>query len=57
MTFEEAQRLGLKVRADMPPEVLQLMTLFPQPVRRQPSVEYRPVPRRSEQPRPLDVSE
>jgi ClpP class serine protease len=57
LTFEEAQRLGLKVRADMPPEVLQLMTLFPQPVRRQPSVEYRPVPRRAEPPKPLDASE
>jgi ClpP class serine protease len=57
ITFEEAQRLGLKVRADMPPEVLQLMTLFPQPVRRQPSVEYRPVPRRAEPPKPLDASE
>jgi ClpP class serine protease len=48
ITFQEAQRIGLKVRQDMPPDVLQLMSLFPQPVRRQPSVEYLPVRRRLE---------
>ena len=52
ITFEEAQRLGLKVRSDMPPDVLQLMGLFPQPVRRQPSVEFLPVPRRAEPSKP-----
>jgi ClpP class serine protease len=52
ITFEEAQRLGLNVSSDMPPEVLQLMSLFPQPVRRQPSVEFLPVPRRAESPKP-----
>jgi len=52
ITFEEAQRLGLKVRSDMPPDVLQLMSLFPQPVRRQPSVEFLPVPRRAERSKP-----
>jgi len=52
ITFEEAQRLGLKVRSDMPPDVLQLMSLFPQPVRRQPSVEFLPVPRRAEPSKP-----
>jgi hypothetical protein len=26
----------------MPPEVLELMALYPQPVRKQPSVEYSP---------------
>jgi ClpP class serine protease len=54
ITFAEAQRLGLKVRSDMPPEVLQLMSLFPQPVRRQPSVEFLPVPRRAERTKPPD---
>jgi ClpP class serine protease len=49
ITFESAQQLGLNVRSDMPKEVLQLMSLYPQPVRRQPSVEYLPVPRRAEQ--------
>ena len=48
ITVEEAQRLGLKVRSDMPPEFLMLMSLFPQPVRRHPSVEYLPGPRHAE---------
>jgi ClpP class serine protease len=48
ITVDEAQRLGLKVRSDMPPEFLLLMSLFPQPVRRHPSVEYLPGPRRAE---------
>jgi ClpP class serine protease len=46
ITFEEARRLGLPVRSEMPESVLRLMALFPQPVRHQPSVEYVPVPRR-----------
>jgi ClpP class serine protease len=46
---DEASRIGLKVRTDIPPEVLQLMNLFPQPVRRQQSVEYLPIRRRAEQ--------
>jgi ClpP class serine protease len=45
ITFAEAQRLGLKVRSDIPKEVLELMSLYPQPVRRQPAVEYLPVRR------------
>jgi ClpP class serine protease len=52
ITFDEAQRLGLKVSAEMPPEVLQVMSLFPQPVRRQPSVEYLPIERRVQRGRP-----
>jgi ClpP class serine protease len=48
ITFAEAERLGLKVRSDMPEEVLELMSLYPQPVRRQPTVEYLPFPRRAE---------
>ena len=48
ITFAEAERLGLKVRSDIPAEVLELMSLYPQPVRRQPAVEYLPFPRRSE---------
>jgi hypothetical protein len=38
----------LKVRSDIPAEMLELMSLYPQPVRRQPTVEYLPFPRRSE---------
>jgi len=30
----------------MPPDILDLMNLYPQPVRRQPTVEYLPEPRR-----------
>jgi ClpP class serine protease len=42
----EAQEFGLKVSTEMPADVLQLMTLYPQPVRQQPGgVEYLPVPR------------
>ncbi len=42
----EAKALGLPVSTDMPPEVLQLMALYPQPVRSQiGGVEYLPVPR------------
>ncbi len=48
INFDIAQRMGLKVRSDMPAEVLQLMSLYPQPVRRQPSVEYLPVQRHAE---------
>jgi ClpP class serine protease len=48
ITFEEAKRLGLKVSSEMPKEIYQLMGLYPQPVRRQPSVEYLPIPRRAE---------
>lgn len=47
ITIEEAQRLGLKANADMPRDVFQLMRLYPQPVRREPAVEYLPIPRRS----------
>jgi len=47
ITFEEAQTLiGLPVKGQIPPGFLQLMSLFPQPVRRQPSVEYLPIPHR-----------
>ena len=47
ITFGEAQRLGLNVREDMPDEVYQLMSLYPQPVKREPAVEFLPIPRRS----------
>jgi ClpP class serine protease len=50
ITVEEGQRLGLKISSDMPREFLQLMSLYPQPLRRQPAVEYLPIPRRVERP-------
>ena len=48
ITFEKATQLGLKVSADMPPDIHKLMALFPQPIRRQTTVEYLPWPRRRE---------
>jgi ClpP class serine protease len=47
ITIDIAQKLGLKVSSEMPREVLQLMSLYPQPVRHQPSVEYVHGPRRA----------
>jgi ClpP class serine protease len=45
-----ARSLGLSVSTDMPNDVLELMTLYPQPVRTQSAggVEYLPVPRQKE---------
>jgi len=48
ITFEKAQQLGLKVSVDFPADIHRLMALFPQPVRRQTTVEYLPWPRRRE---------
>ena len=45
ITFETAKALGLPVSANIPDDVMQLMALYPQPTRMQPSVEYLPVPR------------
>jgi ClpP class serine protease len=45
ITFEEAKNLGLHVTKGIPPELYQLMSLYPQPVKHQPSVEYIPIPR------------
>jgi len=48
ISAEEATRLGLSVNTDIPKEVLELMTLYPQPMRQQAGsgVEYLPAPRR-----------
>lgn len=40
INFDQAKGLGLNVSDEMPVEVLELMQLFPQPLRRVPSVEY-----------------
>jgi ClpP class serine protease len=42
ITFDYAKALGLHVSSEMPPEVLDLMALYPQPVRQFPTVEYLP---------------
>lgn len=41
---DEAELLKLQVTTDMPKEVYSLMSLYPQPGARRPSVEYIPVP-------------
>ena len=47
ITAEHAKELiGLPVSTDMPEDFLRLMSLYPQPMRRHPSVEYLPIPRR-----------
>jgi ClpP class serine protease len=54
ITFDAAQQLSLPVSSDMPDEVMQLMGLYPQPTRRQASVEYLSRPRRAERPAAQD---
>ena len=46
ITPDEAKSLGLPISTDMPEEVLQLLSLYPQPVRSVPTVEYLPTPPR-----------
>jgi ClpP class serine protease len=45
ITFEEAQGLGLQVAKGLSDEFYQLMSLYPQPMKRQPTVEYIPLPK------------
>lgn len=45
ITADAAKSLGLPVSTEIPKEVLQLMDLFPQPLRQTPAVEYLPWPR------------
>jgi ClpP class serine protease len=52
ITYERARDLGLPVRSDIPEDILHLMHLYPQPVRRQPSVEYLPFSYRPGRPTP-----
>ncbi|MBI5504078.1 MAG: ATP-dependent Clp protease proteolytic subunit [Deltaproteobacteria bacterium] len=44
ITCDEALHIGLKVTTQMPAEMLELMTLYRQPLRRSPSVEYGELP-------------
>ena len=43
-----AKEMGLSVSTDMPKEVLEMMSLYPQPMRQHGGVEYLPVPRHRE---------
>ncbi len=45
ITVDEARSLGLPVSTDVPPEIYQIMALYPQTAQRRPSVEYIPAPR------------
>lgn len=48
VTPEYAKELGLPVKIGLLPEVVELMTLFPQPTRMVPSVEYIPINRQQQ---------
>jgi ClpP class serine protease len=50
ITVDEARALGLPVSTDMPEEVYELMSLYPQPIQRRPSVQYVPLPYHAEHP-------
>jgi ClpP class serine protease len=47
ITYEDAKSMGLPVSSGMPEEILQLMSLYKQPVRTTPAVEYLPIPHRA----------
>ncbi len=47
ITYEDAKEFGLCVSDQMPEEFMKLMTLYPQPVKHLPMVEYLPVPHHS----------
>jgi ClpP class serine protease len=44
ISVEEAKSLGLNIATDLPREMYQLMSLYPQAQQRRPSVEFIPVP-------------
>jgi ClpP class serine protease len=49
ITPDEAKQLGLNVSTDMPDQVMELMALYPQPMRSQAGgVEYLPIPRQKQ---------
>ena len=44
ITVEEARQLGLNVKTEVPPEIYQLMDLYPQAPHNRPGIEYIPYP-------------
>jgi len=44
ITVEEAKKLGLNIKTDIPPEVYALMELYPQAQQRRPGIDYLPYP-------------
>jgi ClpP class serine protease len=47
--YDQAKEFGLNVNTDLPPEVYEIMDLYPQPPQRWPSVEYLPAPRQPDE--------
>jgi ClpP class serine protease len=47
ITVRRAQELGLNVNTEMLPEIMELLTLYPQPVRKTATVEFTPEPKRA----------
>ncbi len=45
ITYEDAKEFGLCVSDQMPDDFMKLMTMYPQPVKQVPTVEYLPTPR------------
>jgi ClpP class serine protease len=56
ITYDIARELGLHVQNDMPDDIVRLMQLYPQPMRRQPSVEYLPSTHRSPRPARANIT-
>jgi ClpP class serine protease len=52
ISFEMAKEMGLRVSDQMPPEIYQLMELFPQARQQRPSVEFIPTPYQPPRPTP-----
>lgn len=44
LTFEEVKELGLPIRCEVPREVYELMSLYPQAIQQRPGIEYLPHP-------------
>lgn len=44
ISADQARQLGLTINTDIPPVTYDLMSLYPQPMQRRPSVEYIPAP-------------
>ncbi|RLG72193.1 MAG: hypothetical protein DRO23_10805 [Thermoprotei archaeon] len=51
ITIEQALKLGLPIRTDVPPEIYRLMELYPQAHVQRPGIEYIPYPYVPQQPR------
>jgi ClpP class serine protease len=52
ISVDEAKEMCIKVNTDMPPEIYQIMNLYPQAAQRRPSVEFIPQPYSSRPPFP-----